>query len=62
MYGSIIQQKSIELAEKKQLLQDYKIKSIEEREKFYSVLNESLLNLKAQIKIWENHIPAHLSG
>jgi multidrug resistance efflux pump len=46
--------KSIELAEKKQLLQDYKIKKLEEREKYYSVLNESFLNLKAQIKIWEN--------
>jgi len=46
--------KSIELAEKKQLLQDYKIKKIEDRERFYSVLNESLLNLKAQIKFWEN--------
>jgi len=47
--------KSIELAEKRQLLQDYKIKKLEEREKYYSVLNESFLNLKAQIKIWENN-------
>jgi len=46
-------QKSIELAEKKQLLQEYTIKRMEEREKFFSVLNESLLNLKAQIKMWE---------
>lgn len=46
--------KSIELAEKRQLLQDYRIKKLEEKEKYYSVLNESLLNLKAQIKIWEN--------
>ncbi len=46
--------KSIELAEKKQLLQDYKIKRIEEGERYYSVLNESFLNLKAQVKIWEN--------
>jgi HlyD family secretion protein len=46
--------KSIELAEKRQLLQDYKIKRLEEREKYYSVLNESFLNLKAQVKIWEN--------
>ncbi|MFZ0283384.1 MAG: HlyD family secretion protein, partial [Bacteroidales bacterium] len=46
--------KSIELAEKRQLLQDYKIKKIEEKERFYSVLNESFLNLKAQVKIWEN--------
>lgn len=46
--------KSIELAEKRQLLQDYRIKRLEEREKYYSVLNENFLNLKAQIKIWEN--------
>lgn len=46
--------KSIELAEKRQLLQDYRIKKLEEREKYYSVLNESFLNLKAQIRIWEN--------
>lgn len=48
-------EKSIELAEKRQLLQDYKIRKIEEREKYYSVLNESFLNLSAQIKIWENN-------
>ena len=47
--------KSIELAEKKQLLQDYRMKKLEDREKYYSVLNESFLNLKAQIKIWENN-------
>lgn len=47
--------KSIELAEKKQLLQDYRIKKLEEKGKYYSVLNESFLNLKAQIKIWENN-------
>jgi HlyD family secretion protein len=47
--------KSIELAEKKQLLQDYRIKKLEDREKYYSVLNESYQNLKAQIKIWENN-------
>jgi HlyD family secretion protein len=46
--------KSIELAEKKQLLQDYKINKMEEKEKYYSVLHESFLNMKAQIKIWEN--------
>ena len=46
--------KSIELAEKRQLLQDYKINRKEEREKYYSILNESFLNLKAQIRIWEN--------
>jgi HlyD family secretion protein len=47
--------KTIELAEKKQLLQDYRIKKLEEKEKYYSVLNESFLNLKAQTKIWENN-------
>jgi HlyD family secretion protein len=45
--------KSIELAEKRQLLQDYRIKKLEEGEKYYSVLTESFLNLKAQLKIWE---------
>jgi HlyD family secretion protein len=48
-------EKSIELAEKRQLLQDYRIKRIEEGEKLISLLNESFLNLKAQIKIWENN-------
>jgi HlyD family secretion protein len=46
--------KSIELAEKKQLLQDYSINRAESREKYISVLNESYLNLIAQLKIWEN--------
>ena len=48
-------EKSIEMAEKNQLLQDYTIKRIEEREKLISVLNESFMNLQAQIKIWENN-------
>jgi HlyD family secretion protein len=47
--------KSIEMAEKNQLLQDYRIKRIEEKDKLISVLNESFLNLQAQIKIWENN-------
>jgi len=47
-------QKSIELAEKRQLLQDYRIRRVEEGEQYLSVLNESFLNLKAQIRIWEN--------
>ena len=46
--------KSIEMAEKRQLLQDYRIKRLEEREKLISILGESFLNLKAQINIWEN--------
>lgn len=46
--------KSIELAEKRQLLQDYKIKKLEDGDKYYSVLNEAFLNLKAEVKIWEN--------
>ena len=45
----------IELAQKKQELQDYKIKRIEEKATLYSLLNESLNNLKAQIRIWENN-------
>lgn len=47
--------KSIELAEKHQLLQDYTINRIEEKEKLVAVLVESFMNLKAQIKIWENN-------
>jgi multidrug resistance efflux pump len=46
--------KSIEMSEKRQLLQDYKIKRIEEKEKLISILGESFLNLKAQVNIWEN--------
>mgnify|MGYP001104374338 CR=1 FL=1 len=48
-------EKSIELAEKRQLLQDYKIKRVEEEQKFVSLLNESYLNLRAQIDIWDNN-------
>jgi multidrug resistance efflux pump len=47
--------KTIEIAEKRQLLQDYKIKRIEDKEKLISVLVESFQNLKAQISIWENN-------
>jgi multidrug efflux pump subunit AcrA (membrane-fusion protein) len=46
--------KLIEIAEKNQLLQDYRIKQEEDKERLLSVLNESFLNLKAQVKIWEN--------
>jgi HlyD family secretion protein len=46
--------KSIELAEKRQLLEDYRITMINEKEKLVSVLRESFLNLKAQINLWEN--------
>jgi HlyD family secretion protein len=46
--------KSIEMAEKRQLLQDYRINRVEEKEKLVSVLNESFLNLKAQLDLWEN--------
>ncbi len=46
--------KTIELAERKQILQDYTIRRREEREKLWSVMNESLLNLKAQLRLWEN--------
>jgi HlyD family secretion protein len=47
--------KSIELAEKRQLLQDYRINRLEEKEKLISFLRESFLNLKAQLKIWKNN-------
>jgi HlyD family secretion protein len=46
--------KSIELAEKRQLLEDYRITMINEKGKLVSVLRESFLNLKAQINLWEN--------
>ena len=45
--------KTIELAQKKQELQDYRIKRVEEKTRLYSLLNESLNNLKARIRIWE---------
>jgi len=47
-------EKIIELARKNQELQDYKIRRVEERTKLYSLLNESLNNLRAQVRIWEN--------
>ncbi|NMC37021.1 MAG: HlyD family efflux transporter periplasmic adaptor subunit [Bacteroidales bacterium] len=47
-------EKNIELAEKSQLLQDYTIRRLEEKEKIYSSLQEAFLNLKAQVKIWKN--------
>jgi multidrug resistance efflux pump len=47
--------KSIELSEKQQLLHDYIINKLEEREKLNSVLFESFLNLKAELNIWENN-------
>lgn len=46
--------KSIELAEKRQLIQEYRINKTEAKEKLISVLRESYLNLMAQINIWEN--------
>jgi HlyD family secretion protein len=46
--------KLIEIAEKRQLLQDYRITRVDEKEKLISVLRESFLNLKAQINLWEN--------
>lgn len=46
--------KRIELAQKNQLLQDYIITRSEEREKLFSSLEESFLNLKAQTNIWVN--------
>lgn len=45
---------SINLEEKKQLLQDYIIKQVEEKQNYISILREAFLNLEAQIKIWEN--------
>jgi hypothetical protein len=46
--------KTIELAEKKQLLQDNRITNVQEKERLISMLRESFLNLRAQLNIWEN--------
>jgi HlyD family secretion protein len=46
--------KTIELAEKRQLIQEYRINRTQEKEKLISVLRESYLNLTAQINQWEN--------
>jgi HlyD family secretion protein len=46
--------KTIELAEKRQLIQEYRINRTQEKEKLISVLRESYLNLTAQINLWEN--------
>lgn len=46
--------KVIEVTEKKQQLLDYRIMREEEKQKLISILNESFLNLSAQMKIWEN--------
>ncbi len=43
----------IEIASKNLLLQEYRIMGQAEKEKLLSALNESFLNLKAQIRIWE---------
>jgi multidrug resistance efflux pump len=45
--------KAIELAEKRQLLQDYNIQRQEEKEKLLTLMNEAFMNLKAQIRIWK---------
>lgn len=47
-------EKSIEMAEKRQLLQDYNIKRVEDKEELVAILNESYMNLTARIKIWDN--------
>jgi multidrug efflux pump subunit AcrA (membrane-fusion protein) len=48
-----ISEKNVLIAEKQQMLQGYRIKKTEDREKLVTILRESYLNLKAQIKIWE---------
>jgi len=45
--------KVIELAGKRQLLQDYIITRREENEKLFTLLNESFMNLKARLRIWK---------
>jgi len=44
--------KTIELAEKRQYLQDYNIQRQTEKEKLSALVNESFMNLRAQIRIW----------
>jgi multidrug resistance efflux pump len=46
--------KTMDLLERKQLLQDYRIKRDEGKENLISGLNESFMNLKAQLQIWTN--------
>lgn len=46
--------KTIELAEKRQMLQDNRITGNDEKDKRVSGLRESFLNLKAQLNLWEN--------
>lgn len=48
-------EKSIAVSEKNQLLIDYRIRKIEEKEKLESVLRESLENLRAKLDMWENN-------
>jgi HlyD family secretion protein len=46
--------KTIELAEKLQTLEDYRISRTEDKERMITGLRESFLNLKAQVDLWEN--------
>lgn len=46
--------KEIELSVKQQLIDEYGINRTEQHEKLKSVVEESFLNLKAQLNIWEN--------
>jgi HlyD family secretion protein len=47
--------KKIEISEKEQLREDYKINRLTEREKLSAQLDESLLNLKAGTAIWKTN-------
>jgi HlyD family secretion protein len=49
-----ISAKEIELNNKEQLINEYSIMSTDELDKLVSSVDESLSNLKAQVKIWEN--------
>lgn len=46
--------KMVEIEEKEQQLQDYRIKKTEDRQRLSGALNESFLNLKAKLLLWEN--------
>ncbi len=49
-----ISAKNIELINKKQLIEEYTIKRVEDQESLISLANEALKNLRANLSIWEN--------
>lgn len=47
--------KTLEITQKLQLIEDLRINKQKEKENLIALLYEALMNLKAQIKIWENN-------